>query len=75
MANKKAKINRIIGLNIKISRIKKELTQEQLAFESGLSKTAIGNIERGEMSATVETLDKLAKALQTTISELTKISK
>jgi transcriptional regulator with XRE-family HTH domain len=47
-----------------------KLTQEQLAHRAGISVSFLSMIERGERSAHVETLAKLAKALNIPIAEL-----
>ena len=46
------------------------LSQEELAFQSGLHRTSVSHIERGMKSPTVDTLGKLAGALATTASGL-----
>ena len=49
----------------KIAKVRKEKsqTQEKLALKSGLNRAYIGYIERGERNASLETLEKIAKAL------------
>lgn len=64
-----------IALKIKIERIKKNYSQEELAFEAKLSRNAIWKIETMRVSPTVETLDKIANALGIEFSTLTDISK
>jgi transcriptional regulator with XRE-family HTH domain len=46
------------------------LSQEELAFQSGLHRTSISHIERGIKSPTVDTLGKIAAGLATTPSDL-----
>lgn len=46
------------------------ITQEQLAFESGLHRNYIGLLERGLKSPTIDVLQQLARALGTKPSEL-----
>lgn len=55
---------RKLGLNIKVWRVRKELTQEELAVEAGLERSYTGGIERGERNISVITLLKLAHALE-----------
>lgn len=58
-------------LALKIARVKKGWTQEELHKQSGVGKVSICNIERnGIEKVPVYTLRKLAKALDTTVSEL-----
>lgn len=54
---------RIVADNLRRLRRERGLTQEQLAFESGVAVRYIGMIERGETSATVGMLGKLGLAL------------
>jgi len=67
-------INKRIGLKVKLERIKLGITQEKLAELADLNKNSVGAIERGESSPTIETLDRLAKALEIELHELTNIS-
>ena len=58
-------------LSLKLERIKKGWTQEDLHKESGVSKASICNIERnGVENIPVSTLRKLSKALNISVSEL-----
>ncbi len=53
-----------IAANLKKARSDAELTQAELAKKAGLSTNYISRIERADVSPTVETLEKLAKALK-----------
>jgi transcriptional regulator with XRE-family HTH domain len=57
-------------LRIKFERIKRNLSQEQLAELADLNRNTIGNIERGIASPTVDTLEKLAKAFDMSVLDL-----
>ncbi|MED0680424.1 helix-turn-helix transcriptional regulator [Aneurinibacillus thermoaerophilus] len=61
---------RELGLNIRSIREKKGWSQETLSFQSGLHRTYIGAIERGERNITILNLRKIAEALEVPISEL-----
>ena len=50
------------------------MTQEQLAEAAGLSASFLGHIERGTRVASVDTLEKLAAALEVTPNDLLGIS-
>jgi len=59
-----------LGQVIRDRRKSRGLSQEELAFKSGLHRTYISQIERGLKSLTVETLFKLGKTLGARPSEL-----
>jgi len=46
------------------------ISQEELAFRSGLHRTYVGSIERGERNLSLENIFIFAKALQCSPSEL-----
>jgi len=74
MNSSKSDLNNKICLKIKIERIKRNLSQEQLAEIADLNRNTIGNIERGLASPTIETLEKLANAFEMSVIELIDIS-
>lgn len=55
--------NEAFGLTIRELRTAKRLTQEQLAFESGLSRTYISLLELGDRSPTLDSIMILCDAL------------
>lgn len=58
-------------MNVKLARIKAELTQKELAALVGLSNVTIVKIERGNYdSVTRATMIKIAKVLNSTVTEL-----
>lgn len=57
-----------IGNNIKKIRKKEKLSQEELAFKTGLHRTYIGSVERGEKNITILNLIKISKSLDTDIA-------
>ena len=59
-----------LGLNIKVLRTRRELTQEQLAAKADVERSYMGSIERGERNISVVTLLRLAKALKCEPGEL-----
>lgn len=59
-----------IGNNIKRIRISKKMSQRELAELSKLSKTAIQNYEYGNQNPGIETIKKIADALEVPISYL-----
>ena len=61
---------KILGQRIRNYRISQKLSQEKLAELSGCHPTYIGQIERGEKNATVESIEKIASALNIPLSKL-----
>lgn len=52
------------------ARIQKQLSQEELASMSGLHRTYIGSVERGERNITLVSFLKICSALQVNASTL-----
>ena len=61
-----------LGLNIKFARMRKEISQEQLAELVDVSRTAISFIETARQNTTILKVIDIAKALDVDINELTK---
>jgi transcriptional regulator with XRE-family HTH domain len=59
-----------IGENIKQARLKRGATQAEIAEKAGLNTNYYARIERGEASATIEAIQKIAKALKITSSDI-----
>ena len=68
-------INEKIGIKIRLLRIKMKLSQEKLGELARLSTISISTIERGISSPSIETLDRIAKALNIELKELVDVSK
>ncbi|MBU3537932.1 helix-turn-helix transcriptional regulator [Polynucleobacter sp. UK-Gri1-W3] len=58
------------GLAIRKLRIAKGLTQEELGFESELTRAYISSIELDQKLPSITTIAKLAKAFNLSLSEL-----
>ena len=63
-------IAKVLGQRIRNYRTSKGLSQEKLAELSGCHPTYIGQIERGEKNATVESIEKISSALDISLSKL-----
>ncbi len=60
----------IIGQRLRMYRIEKNLSQEKLAELAGCHPTYIGQLERGEKNATIESVSRIADALGVSLSRL-----
>ncbi len=61
---------RKLGRRIRELRKAQEISQDQLAYESGLQRVTIGAIERGEQNPTTETLLNISSALNVEVRDL-----
>lgn len=58
------------GAALRAARTRKQLTQEQLAERSGLTAKSVGQIERGVGNPRLDSIARLAEALQIAASDL-----
>ena len=65
-----SEISKIIGQRIRNYRTQQGLSQEKLAEMAGCHPTYIGQLERGEKNATLESIEKIASALNISLSQL-----
>ena len=65
-----SEIAKSVGQRIRNYRTQQGLSQEKLAELSGCHPTYIGQLERGEKNATLESIDKIATALNVSLSKL-----
>jgi transcriptional regulator with XRE-family HTH domain len=63
-------IREVFARNLRKARNAKELSQEALAYEAQVDRTYISALERCEYSATIDMVDKLARALDVEASVL-----
>ena len=56
-------MRKLVGINCARIRIAKELTQEELAVQSGFSQQYISDLERGKRNPTIVTIYEIAQAL------------
>jgi transcriptional regulator with XRE-family HTH domain len=69
-ASKKHPHRKLLGQTIRNLRTKKGLTQEELAERADFSSNYVGEIERGEKAASIDSVVKFAAALKIRVSEL-----
>lgn len=60
----------ILAINIKKYRKMHNLSQEELAYKSGLHRTYISSVERCERNISIDAIEKLANALQIPLHKL-----
>lgn len=53
----------IFGHNVRIARLKRAMTQDEVAEAVGMTGQYVGQIEKGEKNVTLDTMKKLAVAL------------
>lgn len=58
------------GKNLRLTRLAKGFTQEQLAIELGVEISQISRIERGVINTSITTLYSISKVLNVDVSEL-----
>lgn len=59
----------VVGARIRHIRKMRNLSQEELAFMTGLHRTYIGSCERGERNISILNLAKICKALDVSLWE------
>ncbi len=63
-------VRKRVGINLKRLRQDRGLSQEELAFESGLHRTYISGVERSVRNPTVLVLQEIAGALKVPAAKL-----
>jgi transcriptional regulator with XRE-family HTH domain len=60
----------IFAANLRRIRLAKGLSQEGLADRAGLHRTYVGCVERNEKNISIESMERLANALEVDVREL-----
>ena len=60
----------ILGMAIRTQRTSLGISQEELAYRAGLHRTYVSDLERGARNPSIESIEKLAGALQISVSKL-----
>ena len=59
-----------IGQSVRYLRLKKGISQEELAFDAGLNLNSISTFERGINNIKIKNLQKIATALEVEIEDI-----
>ena len=70
MSESNIELRKTLARNIRVLRLQKEISQEQLAIICKLHRTYIGSVERMERNVTIGTLIKFVNALNVTVIDL-----
>ena len=60
----------LLAKNLVRLRAERQMSQEDLSYLSGLSRTVVGHIERQQRNVTLETLEALAAGLKISVRDL-----
>ncbi len=63
-------LNENVAINVRRIRKSRNLSLDEMALETGVSKSMLGQIERGEANPTITTVGKITSAMRIGISEL-----
>lgn len=69
MATKKD-ILTIVGSNIRKVRLSQKMSQNQLAFEAGVTREFVNKVESGNYNISLKNLEKLAQILEVEVKDL-----
>jgi transcriptional regulator with XRE-family HTH domain len=61
---------RRFGELVRRLRQERDYSQEEFSFRARLHQTYVSSVERGERNVTIQTADRIAKALGTTLADL-----
>ena len=70
--DRRSNVSQKIGKRIADLRKDAGLTQDQLAIKTGLDRTFIGYLEKGDRNPSIKTANKIARALGVKIEEIFK---
>lgn len=60
----------LLALNLRLNRVKRDITQEQLAHQAGVNIGYISQIETGSRAVSIDIVEKLARGLSVPIASL-----
>ncbi|KNZ40193.1 helix-turn-helix domain-containing protein [Acetobacterium bakii] len=65
-------LNKNISINLKSIRREKGMSMDEVSEQTGVSKSMLGQIERGEANPTIGTLGKIVSGLRVDLQDLTR---
>jgi transcriptional regulator with XRE-family HTH domain len=68
------KARQIFATNLRKARLAQGLSQEELGELTGLHRTYVGSVERGERNVSIDNMERFAEALGRTLASLLKES-
>ena len=63
-------LRKILARNLRVRRAELDVTQEEVAFRTGLTQAYLSGIEREKRNVSLDNIQKIAAALETTGSAL-----
>ena len=75
MIPQKRSARQLFSINLRKIRLAQGLSQEDLANLSGLHRTYVGSVERGERNISIDNMERLAGALNCNLIDLLKEDK
>lgn len=60
----------VFGNNVRTARLRKDLSQEELAFRSGLHRNYLSDVERGTRNVSIKAMSKIADGLEIEVYKL-----
>lgn len=66
-------MNQLLGSRIKMIRISKDKTQEQVASMLGISRQKYARIENGANNITLETISNIARVFGVSVNDITRV--
>lgn len=63
-------VKQSVGKRVRLLRKRRKISQEKLALASGFDISTIGRLERGDLNASIQTLNSIANSLKTSFISL-----